>query len=127
MDMKSKLKINEVKASILGSTLASLGAILASSCCISPIVFFNLGLGGAWLANLAVLQPYRIHFIVMAGLLFAIGLFFYIRRFRCATATCPPDIKKNRWVVVTLIMSGVLIAAAVIWPVVEPHLVRAIR
>lgn len=127
MDMKSKLKINEVKASVLGSTLASLGAILASSCCIIPIVFFNLGLGGAWLANLAVLQPYRIHFIVMAGLLFAIGLFFYIRRFRCATATCPPDKKKKNWVLVTLVISGVLIAAAVIWPVVESHLVRAIR
>lgn len=125
--MKSKLKINETKVSVLGSTLASLGAILASSCCIIPIVFFNLGIGGAWLANLAVLQPYRIHFIVVAGLLFAIGLFFYICGLRCASEICPPDKKKNRWVLVALIISGALIAAAVIWPAVEPHLLRAIR
>lgn len=125
--MKSKLKINKTKVSVLGSGFASFGAILASSCCIIPIVFFNLGIGGAWLANLAVLQPYRIHFIAVAGLLFAVGLFFYIRSLRCTTETCPPDKKKNRWVLVSLVISGALIAMAMIWPEVEPHLLRAIR
>ncbi len=125
--MKSKFKINKTKASVLGSSFAAFGAILASSCCIIPIVFFNLGIGGAWLANLAVLQPYRVHFIVMAGLLFAVGLFFYIRSLRCYTETCPPDKRKNLWMLAALVVSGALIAAAVIWPEVEPHLLRAIR
>ncbi len=125
--MKSKLKINKTRASVLGSGFASFGAILASSCCIIPIVFFNLGIGGAWLANLAVLQPYRIHFISTAALLFVVGLFFYIRSLRCATEACPPDKKKNRWALVSLVISGALIGAAMIWPEVEPHLLRAIR
>jgi len=125
--MKSKLKINETKASVLGSTLASLGAILASSCCIIPIVFFNPGIGGAWLANLSVLQPYRVHFIAVAGLLLAIGLFFYIRSLRYEAEACSADKKKSRWVLMSLVISGALIAAAIIWPAVEPHLLRAIR
>lgn len=125
--MKSKIKINKTRASVVGSGIAALSAILASSCCIVPIVFFNLGIGGAWLANLAVLQPYRVHFIVVAGLLFTIGLFFYIRSLRCATEICPPDKKKNHWVLVSLVISGVLIMAALIWPEVEPYLLRAIR
>lgn len=123
--MKWKLNIN--KASVLGSGLASFGAILASSCCIIPIVFFNLGIGGAWLANLAVLQPYRVHFIFVAGLFFGVGLFYYIRSLKCKTKACPPNKKKNLWVLVSLIISGVLIAAAIIWPEVEPYLLRAIR
>lgn len=123
--MKWKFNIN--KASVLGSGFASFGAILASSCCIIPIVFFNLGIGGAWLANLAVLQPYRVHFISVATLLFVIGLFFYIRSLKCDTETCPPDKKKSLLALVALVVSGVLIAAAIIWPEVEPHLLRAIR
>lgn len=123
--MKWKFNIN--KASALGSGFASFVAILASSCCIIPIVFFNLGIGGAWLANLAVLQPYRVYFISIAALLFIIGLFFYIRGLKCDTDACPPGKKKNFWTLIALVVSGVLIAAAIIWPEVEPHLLRAIR
>ncbi len=123
--MKWKFNIN--KASVVGSGLASFGAILASSCCIIPIVFFNLGIGGAWLANLATLQPYRFHFIFVAGLFFVVGLFFYIRSLKCKTKACPPGKKKSPWVLVSLFISGVLIVAAIIWPEVEPYLLRAIR
>jgi len=125
--MKQKFKINESKASVLGSAFASLGAILASSCCIIPIVFFNLGIGGAWLANLAVLQPYRVHFISVAALLLVVGVFFYIRSFKCNTEACSADRKKNLWAMAALVVSAILIAAAMIWPEVEPHLLKAMR
>jgi len=47
------------------ATLAAggLAAILASACCLGPLVLVSVGLGGAWLGNLASLEPYRPYFI----------------------------------------------------------------
>ncbi len=40
-----------------------IGAILASSCCIAPLLLLTLGLGGAWMSNLTLLAPYQGYFI----------------------------------------------------------------
>lgn len=56
--------------------LGGLGAALASACCILPFVLITLGLGGAWLASLHALYPYRWLFIGAA----ALALFFAWRR-----------------------------------------------
>ncbi len=43
-----------------GSLIAGgLAAILASTCCLGPLVLVSLGLGGAWVANLTALEPFR--------------------------------------------------------------------
>jgi mercuric ion transport protein len=36
-----------------------LAAILASTCCLGPLVLITLGFSGAWIANLTVLERYR--------------------------------------------------------------------
>lgn len=36
-----------------------LAAILASTCCLGPLVLVALGFSGAWIGNLTVLEPYR--------------------------------------------------------------------
>jgi hypothetical protein len=36
-----------------------LAAILASACCLGPLVLIALGFSGAWIGNLTVLEPYR--------------------------------------------------------------------
>lgn len=36
-----------------------IGAVLASSCCIVPLLFVTLGVSGAWLGNLTALEPYK--------------------------------------------------------------------
>ena len=41
-----------------------LGALAASSCCIVPLVFFGLGVSGAWIGNLTRLAPYQPCFIM---------------------------------------------------------------
>ncbi len=41
------------------------GAILASSCCILPLLFVSLGVGGAWMGNLTAMAPYQPFFTVM--------------------------------------------------------------
>ena len=56
--------------------VGGLAAILASTCCLGPLVLVALGLSGAWIGNLTLLEPYRPFFI--AGALMA--LFFAGRR-----------------------------------------------
>lgn len=43
-----------------------LAAILASACCLGPLVLVALGFSGAWIANLTALEPYRPIFIAVA-------------------------------------------------------------
>jgi len=46
------------------------GAIIASSCCIVPLVLVMLGLSGAWVSNLTALEPYKpIFLLITAGLI----------------------------------------------------------
>ncbi len=57
---------------MLEKILASTGlatALAASTCCVMPLTFGALGLGGAWLSSLSVLAPYQMTFRVMAVLL----------------------------------------------------------
>jgi mercuric ion transport protein len=52
---------------------AGIAALLASSCCLLPLVLVSLGLSGAWLSYLRVLQPYSpiLTAIAVAALLLA--------------------------------------------------------
>lgn len=66
-----------------------LAAILASTCCLGPLVFVTLGFGGAWLGNFRVLEPYRPIFLSVA----AVALFVAYRRiYRPAVACKPGDV-----------------------------------
>jgi mercuric ion transport protein len=46
--------------------VGGLAAILASTCCLGPLVLLMLGISGAWIANLTALEPYRPIFIGVA-------------------------------------------------------------
>jgi mercuric ion transport protein len=70
-----------------GALLAGgLAAILASTCCLGPLVLVALGLSGAWIGNLTLLEPYRPFFI--AGAL--VALFFAGRRIFRPEHDCRP-------------------------------------
>ena len=56
------------------------GALLASSCCVAPLVFVLFGISGAWIANLTALEPYKPYFAAIA--LVSIGLGFWEVYFR---------------------------------------------
>ena len=45
---------------------AGLSAILASSCCLGPLLLISLGFSGAWIGNLTAMEPYRPIFIIAA-------------------------------------------------------------
>ncbi len=62
-------------------------AILASTCCLGPLVLVTLGFSGAWIGNLTVLEPYRPIFIGAA----LVALFFAQRRVFRPVQACKPD------------------------------------
>lgn len=70
-----------------GSLVAGgIAALVASVCCVGPLVLIMLGVGGAWVANLTALEPYRPIFIGVA--LVFLGLAF--RKLYLVPAACAP-------------------------------------
>lgn len=63
-----------------------IAAILASTCCLGPLLLVTLGFSGAWIGNLTALEPYRPIFIGVALL----SMFFAWRRIYCPDAKCKP-------------------------------------
>ncbi len=97
-------------------------AILASACCLGPLVLVSLGLGGAWISNLTVLEPFRPLFIGAA----LVALFFAFRRiFRPAPACEPgaacarPQVQRAYKVLFGVVAALVLVALA--FPSVAPR------
>ena len=59
------------------------GAILASTCCIVPLVLLMLGVSGAWIGNLTALEPFRPIFAGVALVFISLGfrqVYFKARR-----------------------------------------------
>lgn len=57
-----------------------IGAILASACCVVPLALVTLGVSGAWIGNLTVLEPYKPY--VAVATMAIIGLGFWHVYFR---------------------------------------------
>ncbi len=71
----------------LGALLAGgAAALLASTCCLGPLVLITLGFSGAWIGNLTLLEPYRPVFIAAA----LVALYFAWRRIWRPAIVCAP-------------------------------------
>ncbi len=98
-----------------------LAAILASTCCLGPLVLVALGFSGAWIGNLTALEPYRPIFIgaALVALFFAGG-----RVFRPAAARKPgevcalPQVRRTYKVLFWVVTALVLVA--LIFPYILP-------
>jgi mercuric ion transport protein len=66
--------------------VSGISALLASACCLGPLLLVSLGLSGAWIGNLTRLEPYRPYFLAAA----VIALAFAWRRIFRPAAACPP-------------------------------------
>ncbi len=53
------------------------GALLASSCCIVPLVLVTLGVSGAWISNFSALERYNPYFVAITLIFLAAG-FWYV-------------------------------------------------
>lgn len=112
MDVKSNQSQNGASEGLLA--LGGFGAVLVSACCVLPFVLVILGLGGAWLANLHALYPYR--WIFIGGS--AVVLFFawrklYRPRTECADGeVCAvPAVKRGYRVLFWVITAMVAVSA----------------
>ena len=57
LDLPAKVDTDRFsKATLAGGLLA---AIVASMCCLGPLVLVTIGVSGAWISNLTLLEPYR--------------------------------------------------------------------
>ncbi|MEW6319806.1 MAG: mercuric ion transporter MerT [Acidobacteriota bacterium] len=96
-------------------------AILASACCLGPLVLLMLGVSGAWIGNLTALEPYRPFFIGVALIALA---FAYRRVFRPAAACAPgevcavPQVRTTYKLLFGLVVGLVLIAVS--YPYIAP-------
>lgn len=78
--------MSESKNRRIALATGGIAAVLASTCCLGPLVLVALGFSGAWIGNLTVLEPYRPLFIGAAF----VALFFAWRRIFSSSRTCEP-------------------------------------
>lgn len=108
------------RCALIGGVVA---AIAASLCCIGPLVLVLLGVGGAWVGNLAVLEPFRPWFLGAA----LVALFLAWKRIYRApdAAACTPGSlcalpQTNRLYKVLFWIVAALIALAFVFPYLAP-------
>ena len=99
--------------------VGGLAAILASTCCLGPLLLVALGLSGAWIGNLTRLEPYRPFFIGAA----LVALFFAgLRIFRPAQLCEPGEVcavpRTRRIYKVVFGIVSVLVLIALVFPYV---------
>ena len=87
------------------------GAVLASSCCIGPLVLISLGASGAWIGNLTALKTYQPVFIVVTLLFLGLGFWQVYGKAKsdcvetasCATPTSALVVKSALWIATLLV------------------------
>ncbi len=99
----------------------AVAAILASTCCLGPLILVALGISGAWIGNLTKLEPYRPIFIGAA----LVALFLAWRRIYRPPQACEPgeicavpQVKTAYKVIFWIVAALVLVALA--FPYVLP-------
>jgi mercuric ion transport protein len=108
--------VNVVRASVAG---AAGSAFLASVCCIGPLVFALLGLGGAGL--LVRMEPLRPLFSVVTLTLLALGHYATWKAARAASCGCEPAVSR-RTATAGLWVATVVVLATLASPWILPFL-----
>jgi mercuric ion transport protein len=110
--------------SLAANSGAVLAAFLASACCVGPLVFALLGLGGAGL--LLKFEPYRPYFMALTLTLLGTGFYFTYRKPSAApvgsdgdACDCPAP-RTNRVGRIMLWVATGLVLALLVFPYVAP-------
>ncbi len=103
------------KNSLWGGALAAIGASL---CCVAPLALVTLGIGGAWIASLASLEPYRPAFVVLTlGLLGQAWIKLYRQPVVCAPSMACADttVRRRQHMIFWFIAVPLLLLLAFPW------------
>jgi copper chaperone CopZ len=99
---------------VIGSTL---GAFLASLCCLGPLLLGGAGLGAALVATFAPLRPY---FLAVSAVLLVGGFYFVYRQPKtgevCAGETCAPQSGARRMAKPLLWLATLAVAGLAFFP-----------
>lgn len=92
--------------------LAGLAALLASGCCVLPLVFVLVGVSGAWIAQLTLLQPYSLPLEALAVLALGIAGWRIYRPTRrlASCAVARPATRVWFWIVAALTLLPIVVA-----------------
>ena len=105
-----------------------IGAIVASSCCVIPLVLTLLGVSGAWMSNLRALAPYQPYFIALAAAFIGFGFYqvYWKPRQVCDVGAACARPLPSRLVKSGLWIGTVLVLIALTFPYwfasIEPYL-----
>ena len=92
--------------------MASIAALAGASCCVLPLTLAAVGVGGAWIAQLAIFVTYQWHILAVAVALVATSW---------VVALVRGNTKRAK---IILAISTALVVAAVIVPVYEEEITR---
>lgn len=114
----------EKNNSVAALATGGVAAVLASACCLGPLLLVSLGLSGAWMGQLQVLEPYRPYTVAVA----VIALFFAYRRiFKRPAACAPTDLcvvpRTRRAYKAVFWLVAALVIVAIAYPYVVPFLI----
>jgi len=102
-----------------------LAALASTLCCITPLIFLLLGIGGAWVSTLTDLAPYRMYFLVFA--IISVGAGFISAYKKPSPKDCIPGTicinPASNFINKLLLWIAVLIIGSVI---IYPHIVPLI-
>jgi mercuric ion transport protein len=93
--------------------VAAFAALLASTCCLMPLAFVLVGISGAWIARLTVLQPYSLPLEAVAALCLAVAGWRIYRPATCRLATRAT--RAGFWTIVVLTLLPLLVAGLAPW------------
>ncbi len=91
-----------------------IGAILASSCCIVPLLLVTLGVSGAWIGSLSALAPYKPWFAAITFVFLGFGFWqvYWKEKRACEAGSYCANPTSDRVVKIALWSATVLVVLA---------------
>ncbi len=108
---------------------AGLAGIVASSCCVLPLVFAGFGAGGATFAVLPVLAAWRPYLLGAAVIALGAAWWMYLRRQRACRvdAACAASSARDRRRIALAAISVVVLVSLLWQPLIEPRILLWLR
>ena len=79
----------EGKAETGSLVTGGVAGVFASACCVGPLILVSVGISGAWISYLTILEPYRWIFV---GIAVAALVFAWRRIYRPAVQCAPGEL-----------------------------------
>lgn len=109
--MNDDISLGAIRKRNVAAAGGVIGAVLASSCCIGPLVLITLGASGAWIGNLTALKAYQPIFVTLTLVFLGFGFWQVYGKAMptradgssCATPTSDRIIKTALWIATFLV------------------------